>query len=331
METSEFLETLVQDKRTTLCEVALSNGKLQGTADAGLEPTLRTHAAEKGFLLQVHFLEPTLQKIAAPRTFLLRHPEPAAEGVSEALYGERVNVFDTCGAFRRVATRRDGYLGWVPADALAGDLSPPTHRVVSLRGHVFEAPKVQSARLFELSHGATLHVELSGEREEGEWSRVALARVEAGFVRSTLLSPLNEPAPTATAEAVVAFATRFLEAPYVWGGTTAWGLDCSGLVQTVYAAHGLALPRDADQQEACGREVTPGEAQPADLLFFPGHVAISLGGTRLLHANAHHMRVTVDDFAVGAYGAALRAGLARVKRVLGPQVVNHPELKVFRF
>ena len=318
-----FLRTLAPDRRTTLCEVGFSDKRLQGVADASLEPALRAYAAEKRFLSEVHFSEPTLQKIIAPRAFLLRQPEPAAETVSEALHGETVNVFDTCGAFRRVATRRDGYLGWVSADAL-GSSPEPTHRFAAPRGHVFAAPKVQSVRLFELSYGAELHVgpEPGGEREDA-WSRVRLAhgeQGETGFVRSALLRPLSELAK-ATPENVVAFAGRFLEAPYRWGGTTAWGLDCSGLVQTVYAAHGVTLPRDADQQEACGREVGLEGAQlngvqPADLLFFPGHVALSLGGTRLLHANAHHMRVTIDDFTADAYGASLREVLTQVRRVL---------------
>ena len=304
-----LLKTLVPDKRTALCEVTLQDGRLQGTADAGLEPSLRAYAAERGLSSEVRFLEPAIRRITAPRVFLLRHPEPAAETVTEALYGEEVNVFDTRGAFCRVATRRDGYLGWLHADAV-GNSQRPTHRFAAPRGHVFDAPRVQSARLFELSCGARVHV----EHEEDGWSRVRLAR-GTGFVRSTLLDPLDEP-PEATAEAIVAFARRFLESPYLWGGVTAWGLDCSGLLQTVYAAHGLALPRDADQQEGCGREVGLGEARLADLLFFPGHVALFLGGTRLLHANAHHMRVTVDDFAADAYGTSLREALTRVKRVL---------------
>ncbi len=325
-----FLRTFVPDKRTTLCEVGFSNEQLQGVADVALEPILRTYAAEKRLSLKVHFLAPTSQKVVAPRAFLLCQPEPTAETVSEALHGETVNVFDTCGAFRRVATRRDGYLGWVHADAL-GSSPEPTHRFTAPRGHVFAAPKAQSARLFELSYGAELHVEPEpGGAREDAWSRVRLAqgeRSETGFVRSALLRPLSELA-RATPENIMAFAGRFLEAPYVWGGTTAWGLDCSGLVQTVYAAHGLALPRDADQQEACGRavgldrvgldRVGLDDVRPADLLFFPGHVALSLGGSRLLHANAHHMRVTVDDFAADAYGASLREALTQVRRVLIP-------------
>ena len=310
----ETLKTLAPDKRTVLCEVALQDKRLEGTADAALEPSLRAYAAERGFPLEVRFLAPVTQKIVAPRVFLLRHPEPAAETVSEALYSEEVDVFDTRGAFCRVATRRDGYLGWVHADAV-GNVHSPTHRFTVPKGHVFAAPRVQSARLFELSYGVALHLEPSAEGDEDGWSRVRRAHGEAGFVRSALLSSLGEPRK-ATAEAIVAFAARFLEAPYLWGGVTAWGLDCSGLVQTVYAAHGLALPRDTDQQARCGREVGLDGARPADLLFFPGHVALSLGGTRLLHANAHHMRVTVDDFAAGAYGVSLREALTQVRRVL---------------
>ena len=154
----EFLNAYAPDERTTLCEVTLSNGELQGTADVALEPTLRAYAAEKRLSLRARFLEPTSQKVVAARAFLLRHPEPDAETVSEAVHGETVNVFDTCDAFRRVATRRDGYLGWIRADAL-GDSPEPTHRFTAPRGHVFAEPKVQSARRLELSCGAELCVE----------------------------------------------------------------------------------------------------------------------------------------------------------------------------
>jgi cell wall-associated NlpC family hydrolase len=126
------------------------------------------------------------------------------------------------------------------------------------------------------------------------------------------LTLLHDPTP----EAVTRFALRFLETPYLWGGVSAWGLDCSGLVGTVYRAFGVALPRDADQQSEWGQEVSPNEVRTADLLFFPGHVAITLDAERFVHANAHHMCVTADSFPGDAYGRRLREALTKAVRLV---------------
>jgi len=300
----------VDDPRVQLCEVRVEGGELRGVAQGGLEPRLAAFAREHGLSLAVHFPNPEARFVAQSRLTLHRDPAPDAETVSEARYGEQVAAFDASGAYVRVATARDGYIGWVRGEGLAETRPEPTHRFTGLRGHVFAGPKVSAPRLLELSYGAPLRV----LGTEGDWVRVALPG--EGYVRVSLLYGVGTTPPPPTPEAVTQFALRFLETPYVWGGVTAWGLDCSGLVQTVYGAFGVALPRDADQQEACGEEVAPQDVRAGDLLFFPGHVAIALGATRFVHANAHHMRVTVDDFAADAYGGGLREKLTSVRRLL---------------
>ena len=99
-----------------------------------------------------------------------------------------------------------------------------------------------------------------------------------------------------------------LGAPYVWGGRSAWGLDCSGLTQLAYAAEGRPLPRDADLQEAALTPVT--QPRRGDLAFFPGHVGLMLDGRRMVHANATHMCVSVDTLGEGEYGARLAGALS---------------------
>ncbi len=308
---ARFRRDLVPDPRTALCDVGVQGGVLTGVAEAALEPDLSHFAAEQGIGSAVEFISPTLHYVLPQRVFLRAAPRPDGETANELLYGERVHVYDRVDAWLRVTTERDGYLGWLNAAALAETLPEPNYRFTAPRGHVFAAPTVASERLFELSFGGALRV----EGEEKGWARVVYGRDGTGYVRTSLLEPLTTPHPEPSPHAVTHFAKRFLETPYSWGGVSAWGLDCSGLVQTVYGAFGVALPRDADQQARCGAEVGPDDAQPGDLLFFPGHVALSLGGTRFIHANAHYMRVTIDDFTGSAYGERLREKLTGVRRL----------------
>lgn len=299
----------VPDPRVTLCDLFEMAGTLGGVADRGLEPALAAYASERGLRLMVAFPQARTRQVVVGRTPLFGSPSLTSETVSEVSFGETVDSYDAQGDFVRVAAQRDGYLGWIPASVL-GSLPEATHRFTNLRGYVFAEPVVAAARRLELSHGAPLHV----LDERGGWSRVALAEGE-GFVYAGVLEPLtllHDPTP----EAVTRLALRFLETPYLWGGVSAWGLDCSGLVGTVYRAFGLALPRDADQQSGCGQDVPPDEVRAADLLFFPGHVAIALDAERFVHANAHHMRVTSDSFSGDGYGRRLRQALTKAVRLV---------------
>ena len=306
---TERLPKFVADARVTLCDLSQTAGVLSGVADGALEPALTEYAAAQGLALEVTFPQARAAQVIGGRTPLFRGPAADAETVSEVGFGETVNVYDARAEFVRVAAQRDGYLGWMPAAAL-GALPKPTHRLTALRGHVYAQPAVEALRLLDLAYGAPLCV--SGEKNG--WSQVALAEGH-GYVHTLQLGPLASrqgPDP----EAITRLALRFLEAPYVWGGVSAWGLDCSGLVQSVYGAFGLTLPRDADQQAECGQEILPNEVRAADLLFFPGHVAIALDKDRFVHANAQHMAVSVDSFTADAYGRRLRELLTKAVRVV---------------
>jgi cell wall-associated NlpC family hydrolase len=126
-----------------------------------------------------------------------------------------------------------------------------------------------------------------------------------GFVWAEHLAPLDRFAPD-----WVATAERFLGAPYVWGGRTHHGIDCSGLVQIALASAGIAAPRDTDQQEAVlGSAIASLARERGDLVFWNGHVGIMLDATRLLHANAFHMQVEIEPLA---------DAIARIAPVAGP-------------
>ncbi|MFC4636771.1 NlpC/P60 family protein [Deinococcus hohokamensis] len=240
---------------------------------------------------------------AATRLSLRSAPDALSAQVTEALTGEALEVlWENAGGWAMVRTRHDGYLGWARLDSLAPQGPGEGPLVVSaLRAHAFAGPKVSFPVLSELALGMQLGRAAGEVAEENgrRWVPAELPGGQAAWVQEVALQPLGAVDP-------VSLALRFLETPYVWGGRSAWGLDCSGLTQVVYAAWGRALPRDADQQQEA---LTPVEMPAAgDLAFFPGHVGLMLDERRMVHANALHMRVTVETLGEGDYGQRLQAG-----------------------
>lgn len=217
-----------------------------------------------------------------------RGPTPDALLETEALMGERVCVYETTEegwAWGQLET--DGYVGYLPADSLAAAAAAPTHRVAVLRTLMFPGPSIHLSPIAAPSLGARLAIVSQDERF-------------ATTAASTYV-PLKHLAPLDVFEAdFVAVAERFLGVPYLWGGKTSLGIDCSGLVQVALAACGTPAPRDSDlQEQALGSALTPpgGDLQRGDLVFWRGHVAIARDAHTLLHANAFAMAVTIEPLA----------------------------------
>jgi cell wall-associated NlpC family hydrolase len=253
--------------------------------------------------------------VAWPSAPLHRDPVPDAPLDTEALMGEAVAVYEEREGWSWVQLQADRYVGYMPSEALGPPGAPATHRVAALRTFVYPGPDLKLPPRLHLSLGAAVSV--SGE--SGDYSRLATG----GFVWTGHLAPLGRHEPD-----FVAVAERLLGTPYLWGGKTSLGLDCSGLVQLSLAMAGIAAPRDTDMQEAAlGRplDLAPDLAglQRGDLVFWRGHVGIMLDPARLLHANGHHMAVAIEPLAEAE--ARIRAStvgpITTVKRPdrLGPQ------------
>lgn len=238
-----------------------------------------------GKVSAARFVQGHVREIAEAQAPLRRSPSPEAALETEALKGERVTIYDTNEeGWSWGQLEADGYVGWLPTAALREPGRPPTHRVAVPRTLVFPGPSIKLPPLEGLSFG----------------SRLAVARIEGplavtdsnGFVPACHLKPLD-----ANESDFVAVAERFIGVPYLWGGKTSLGLDCSALVQVALAACGIACPRDSDMQErALGSPVVPdlSKLQRGDLLFWTGHVAIARDAATLIHANAFHMAVAVE-------------------------------------
>ncbi|AFZ67617.1 C40 family peptidase [Deinococcus peraridilitoris] len=245
------------------------------------------------------WLTPQKAVAARGRVSLRERPTTGSAQVTEALHGEAMQILEVRDdGWAWVRTLHDDYLGFACQRALGRELpASATVRVSALRGHLFAAPRVSATLLDEVSHGALFELldreahHIDGRR----WWRVRYAEGEA-FLQAALTAP-----DASQGQRSLHFARRFLDTPYVWGGRSAWGIDCSGLTQLFYPAG--VLPRDADQQQAF---LTPTDTPRAgDLAFFPGHVGIMLNEREMLHANATHMRVTIETLGEGEYGARL--------------------------
>jgi cell wall-associated NlpC family hydrolase len=213
-------------------------------------------------------------------------PSSDAEVMTQALRGERVTIYERNGeGFAWGQLVSDGYVGWLPDRALAKPAAAPTHKVTALRTFAFPGPSVKLPPSDALPMGARVAV----AREDGAF---AVTR-DGQYLPRQHLAALD-----ANASDFVAIAERFLGTPYLWGGKSSLGIDCSGLVQIALNAAGTGCPRDSDmQQDGLGRELNSAEAkklQRGDLIFWNGHVAIVRDADTIVHANAHHMATVIE-------------------------------------
>jgi len=261
----------------------------------------------RGKVEAARFADGTVQEVVVGQAPVRNAPSHGATMVTEALCGERVTIYETDEegwAWGQLAS--DGYVGWLPAAALLAPGSEPTHKVAALRSLMFPGPSIKLPPAEALPLGA----------------RIAVARMHESFAVTATGGhvPMRHLAPVATKEPdFVEVAERFLGAPYLWGGKTSLGLDCSGLVQVALNTCGIACPRDSDMQEAAlGKSVSLAGLQHGDLIFWKGHVAIARGRNSMIHANAFHMAVAIEPVAeslarIGAAGSQVTS----VRRLAG--------------
>lgn len=257
--------TAILDRRLTPARPDLAARHLDGTVEA------------------LAFADPVPMRVVTPSAPLRREPRPDAPLDTEALAGEAVRVYEQHEGWAWGQLAGDSYVGYLPEECLAGDAAAPTHRVCALRTFVYPGPSIKLPPLEALSIGAGLAV----TGESGDF----FTTERGGHVFKPHLCPRSQHEPD-----FVAVAERFLHVPYLWGGRTSLGLDCSALVQLSLAAAGMAAPRDSDLQE---REL--GEAlayddsldglSRGDLVFWKGHVGIMTDPDTLLHATAFTMSV----------------------------------------
>ncbi len=259
----------------------------------------------RGQVEAARFVEGVRHEVIEPIAALHRTPSHEARLDSQALMGERVIVYETTEegwAWGQLET--DGYVGWLSANALGNPGRAATHKVAVPRTLAFPGPDIKLAPAAALPMGAAVVI----VRQDEQFAVSA----NGWHLPVVHLAPIKARRPD-----FVTVAEAFLHTPYLWGGKTSLGLDCSGLVQVALQAAGIACPRDSDMQElSLGKLSSLGELRRGDLIFWKGHVAIARDGETLLHANAHHMMATIEpaETAVARIGAA-GSEVTSVKRI----------------
>jgi cell wall-associated NlpC family hydrolase len=281
------------------------------TLDCRVTPARRDLAAKhlEGVVQADRFVAGTERVVVDPQAPVRRAPAPDAALDTEALMGERVTVYETTDeGWAWGQLHDDRYVGWLPDAALAAPGAPPTHRVAALHTLVFPGPDIKLPPLAALPFAARVAI----VRHE----QIFAVTASGGFVPARHLAAIGAVEPD-----FVAVAERFVAAPYLWGGKSVVGIDCSGLVQLALAACGIACPRDSDMQARALGTMVAAKAEPAnlrrgDLIFWKGHVAIARDPASLIHATAHHMAVAIEP--LGDVIARIRADgseVAAIKRL----------------
>jgi hypothetical protein len=285
------------------------------------------HVSLRGRVAAAHYTEGERRRVCRPVTALRDDARPRARQRELVLHEVFVVLEEREGwAFGFAA--RDGYVGHVRIDDLGPDLWRTTHVVSARQSYLVGEPVLKTGdEITAISFGTRLSV--LATHEDGRWGEVALLRppdAMDGHKRAdTMFVPMAHLRPADAPERdPVAVAERFLGTPYLWGGNSGFGIDCSGLIQAALMSCGIDCPGDSDLQQALGQEAE-GEPERGDLLFWKGHVAMAVDAERLIHANAHHMAVAYEGIEAAKRRIARGEGpVTAVRRLDQPVALTPP-------
>ncbi|WP_349957134.1 NlpC/P60 family protein [Rhizobium sp. ZPR3] len=246
-------------------------------------------ASLKGKVEAERFVEGSSARVTIPVIALRPKPDLASGIDTELLMGEEVTVFERRDGWCWVKALADGYVGYLPETVIKEGAATPTHVVIPQRTFLYPEPELRKPHAAILSMGSLVHVTGTAEARGNHY--VVLEDGTAIFARHV------QPVGDNRGGDFVEVALRFLETPYLWGGRSGLGIDCSGLVQLALSMTGRAAPRDTDMQAAgLGQPIEREELKRGDFVFWKGHVAIMEDPETIVHANGHTMTVARENF-----------------------------------
>lgn len=243
--------------------------------------------ALQGQVTAERFVSGEPARVVAPVAALRRLPDPVSGIDTELLLGETVHVFERKDGWLWVQADHDGYVGYM-LEAEVGAPEEATHIVRVQRTFLYPEPELRRPPAASLSMGS--RVRIVGEAETRGTRYLTLADGRA------LVASHCAPLAQRVEDDYVEIAARFLGTPYLWGGRSGFGIDCSALVQISLMMVGQTAPRDSDMQVAMGTEIGREELRRGDLVFWKGHVGIMEDEHTLLHSNGHSMTVAREGF-----------------------------------
>lgn len=285
--------------------------RLHAFRDDLADEALKGHVASKSFTSSTPYL------VTVPEAPLHRAADLSSTMETQALMGEIIHVFESKDGWCWGQMACDGYVGYIPSDMLiraVDDMLPSAHITVQ-RSFVYPFAELRAPALMALSMGSRMTITGDAETRGTSYKLVRLPDGSEGAVIASHIQPIEE-----TDEDWVALAEQFLHVPYLWGGRSSIGLDCSALVQIARLTAQKASLRDSDMLGTMGQpiELTTDFSGlvRGDLIFWPGHVAIMLDDTRIIHSNGYHMLTAIEPLAVAE--ARIAAHYGKISHAVRP-------------